>query len=125
MTVVEEIEIPALLETFYARVRSDALLGPLFNAAIDDWPAHLNRLADFWSSVMLMSGRYKGRPMAVHLRHLGAITPPMFDRWLELWTETTRQSLSSSDAAAMQGKAARIGASLKGALLRAKLEEAG
>jgi hemoglobin len=122
--MVDEIEIPPLLAAFYARVRSDDLLGPIFNAAIDDWPAHLARLADFWSSVMRMSGRYKGRPMLAHLRHADEITPPMFDRWLALWTETTHQRLSPVDAAAMQDKAARIGASLERTLARAKVEEA-
>ena len=120
MTLVDDGEIPPLLEAFYGRVRSDPLLGSLFNAAIDDWPAHLVRLADFWSSVMLISGRYKGQPMDAHLRHMDEITPPMFDRWLALWTATTRQHLSAADAIAMQDKAARIGASLQGALARAK-----
>lgn len=49
-----------LVDAFYARVRSDEELGPIFNDAISDWPEHLEKLAAFWSSVMLTSGRYKG-----------------------------------------------------------------
>jgi hemoglobin len=41
-------------------VRTDALLGPVFNRAIQDWDAHLDKLPAFWSSVTLMTGRYKG-----------------------------------------------------------------
>jgi hemoglobin len=55
-----EAEIDRLVRAFYRRVRSDALLGPIFNNAIQDWDHHLGKLVDFWSSVMLGSGRYKG-----------------------------------------------------------------
>ena len=51
------------------------MLGPIFNNAIADWPEHLEKLTAFWSSVMLTSGRYKGNPMAAHLKHREAIRP--------------------------------------------------
>ena len=65
---------------------------------------------------MLTSGRYKGNPVAAHMKHLRVITPAMFDRWLSLWTEVTDETLPPSVAAALQHKAARIGESLKLAL---------
>src|SRR5689334_852506 len=63
---VTEAMIRDLVHTFYARVRADALLGPIFNARIADWPVHLDKLCGFWSSVTLMTGRYKGTPMQAH-----------------------------------------------------------
>jgi hemoglobin len=111
-----ESQIGQLVDQFYAKVRQDEVIGSLFNAAVGDWPEHLERLAGFWSSVMLTSGRYKGNPVAVHRRHAGAITPAMFDRWLELWRETARDVLSAGDAAAVIGKAERIAESLQLAL---------
>jgi hemoglobin len=105
-----------LVDRFYARVRRDEALGPLFEAAVGDWPEHLETLTAFWSSVMLTTGRYKGSPMAAHLRHAGAIRPAMFDRWLELWRETARESLAPADAEAVIAKAERIAESLKLAL---------
>ena len=111
-----EAEIGRLVESFYARVREDELLGPLFNRAIRDWPEHLEKLSAFWSSVMLTSGRYKGSPMAAHLRHGTAIDPGMFHRWLGLWRETAQQTLAPADAAAVIAKAERIAESLKLAL---------
>ena len=48
-----ENQIAMLVDRFYAKVRSDERLGPVFNAAIGDWPAHLAKLSDFWSSAML------------------------------------------------------------------------
>jgi hemoglobin len=111
-----EKQIGRLVDQFYAKVRQDEVIGSLFNAAVDDWPEHLELLAGFWSSVMLTSGRYKGNPVAAHRRHAGAITPAMFDRWLELWRQTARQALSAGDAAAVIGKAERIAESLQLAL---------
>ena len=119
MTGIADLEIPPLLDAFYRRVRRDALLGPVFADAVEDWPEHLGRLADFWSSVMLMTGRYKGQPVLAHVRHLDRITPAMFDRWLALWADTTRRRLSVAGAAAMQDKAARIAGSRQAALARA------
>ncbi len=111
-----EADLKRLVALFYARVRADETIGPLFNAAVADWPEHLARLEDFWSSVMLTSGRYKGSPMAAHLRHAAAVEPAMFNRWLELWRETAHELLPQEDAAAIIAKAERIAESLKLAL---------
>lgn len=113
---VDEAQLEALVPRFYARVRDDALIGPVFDGAIADWDDHLKKLVAFWSSVMLTSGRYKGNPVATHMKHLGAITPAMFDRWLALWAEVTEETLPLSAAATLQLKAARIAESLKLAL---------
>ena len=71
---IREEELTPLVEEFYARVRADPALGPIFNDAIDDWPEHLGKLTAFWSSVMLTSGRYKGQPVPAHLKHKARIT---------------------------------------------------
>jgi len=113
---VDEEGLGRLVTRFYARVRGDELIGPLFNDAIDDWPEHLEKLTAFWSSLMLTSGRYKGTPMAAHLRHRARITPAMFERWLALWRETTDAEMPPRVAAMLQAKAARIAESFKLAL---------
>lgn len=113
---ISEGQLEVLIPRFYARVRDDALIGPVFSAAIVDWKQHLEKLVAFWSSVMLTSGRYKGNPVAAHLKHLPEITPPMFDRWLALWAEVTAEVLPPAAATVLQGKAARIAESLKLAL---------
>lgn len=111
-----ESELEMLIPRFYDRVRSDPVIGPVFEAAVEDWDEHLHKLVAFWSSVMLTSGRYKGNPVAAHMQHLAAIEPAMFDRWLSLWAEVTREALPAATAAAMQAKATRIAESLKLAL---------
>lgn len=113
---ISESDLERVIPLFYARVREDDELGPIFNDAIGDWPEHLEKLVAFWSSVMLTSGRYKGNPVQAHARHRDRLTPALFDRWLALWRDVTDANLSSGAAAALQGKAARIAESLKLAL---------
>ena len=115
--IITEESLAELVPAFYDRVRQDALIGPVFNAAIDDWDEHLGKLTAFWSCVMLTSGRYKGSPMAAHLRHVEAITPEMFERWLMIWNEITVELMPLAAARALQERAARIGESLKLGLL--------
>ena len=111
-----EAGLRALVDLFYARVRQDEVLGPVFDGAVEDWPEHLEKLAAFWSSVMLTTGRYKGSPMAAHLRHRDRIDPAMFGRWLRLWRATAQETLEPDEAAAIIGKAERIAESLHLAL---------
>jgi hemoglobin len=113
---IDEEALGRLVPLFYARVREDAALGPVFDHAVADWPEHLAKLVDFWSSVMLTSGRYKGNPVAAHAKHADRIVPELFDRWLALWAEATNEVMPPSTAAALQAKAARIAESLKLAL---------
>ena len=110
---MSEEQLSILVDRFYAKVREDSALGPIFNNAIADWPEHLEKLSAFWSSVMLTSGRYKGNPMASHLKHREAIRPAMFDRWLDLWRETARETLDEHGAAGVIAKAERIAESLQ------------
>lgn len=111
-----DADLQRLVDAFYAKVRGDGLLGPLFNAAVADWPEHLETLGAFWSSVLRTTGRYKGSPMAAHLRHAPSMEPEMFNRWLALWRETASEQLAEGDAAAVIEKAERIAESLKLAL---------
>ena len=114
MEDLTEAAIVALVESFYGKARRDAMLGPLFNAAVEDWDEHLHKLCDFWSSVMLTTGRYKGNPMAAHLKQ--PIEPAFFDRWLALWRETADELFAPPLAMRFREKAERIAESLKLAL---------
>ena len=111
-----EDDLKQVVEAFYTRVRADPLLGPIFNGAIHDWPEHLDNLQAFWSSVMLTSGRYKGSPMAAHMKHGARLSPEMFGRWLALWRETAREVFPPDEAEAIADKAERIAESLSLAL---------
>ena len=85
--ITEEL-IRALVHRFYARIRTDEELGPVFARVIgENWDPHLAKMCDFWSSVMRMTGRYKGNPMVAHMR-LKTVRREHFERWLQLFRES-------------------------------------
>src|SRR6218665_1013650 len=86
---INEANIALLVRTFYGRAREDELIGPIFNAAVGDWEHHLTQIADFWSSMMMKTGRYSGRPMRPHL--VLPLKAEHFDRWLQLFEPTARE----------------------------------
>lgn len=114
--LLDEATLTELVGRFYARVRRDDLLGPVFAAAIGDWNAHLHKLVAFWDTVINGTGRYRGSPMAAHAAHAGAITPAMFDRWLALWDDTTARVLDAERAALLQARARTMATAIARAL---------
>jgi hemoglobin len=108
----EEIGVDAgyidhLVETFYGKIQQDELLGPIFNARIADWPAHLARMKGFWRSVLHNSGEFAGNPMLKHMAIPG-IELRHFSHWLDLFYETLREAEPTSDATALVGGRARM-----------------
>ncbi len=110
-TGIDETMIDALVEGFYARVRDDALIGPIFADRITDWARHLAQMKLFWSSVALSTGVYQGRPMPKHLPL--PIDARHFDRWLELFVETARTLCPPIAADHFIERARRIAESLE------------
>ncbi|WP_128562391.1 group III truncated hemoglobin [Methylobacterium crusticola] len=115
--ILDEAGLAGFLDAFYARVRRDALLGPVFAAAIPDpdWPRHMAAIRDFWSSVLFRTGRYKGNPFGRHAA-LGVLTPDHFARWLGLFEESAAERFDPATAAVLVERAHRIGDSLKAGL---------
>jgi hemoglobin len=110
-TGIDEAMIERLVRAFYGKVRSDALLAPVFAERIGDWEPHLKRMSEFWSSVALMSGVYHGRPMEKHLPL--PVDARHFDRWLALFTETAREVCPPVAAEHFIERAERIAQSLE------------
>ena len=108
---ITEPEISTLVDHFYAKVRRDPDIGPIFNAIVDDWPHHLATLKDFWSTVLLTTGRYIGDPMMKHLQL--SLDPPHFERWLALFAETANEVLPPDHAATVIEKSHRIAHNFK------------
>jgi len=110
---VTESMIRDVVHTFYARVRVDPALGPIFNRVIGEgWHDHLAKLCDFWSSVLLMTGRFKGSPMTAHAR-LADIRPTHFARWLHLFAQTVEQLCPPQAAALFIARSQMIARSLQ------------
>ena len=110
-TGIDGAMIERLVHHFYASIRGDALLGPIFESRISEWQPHLERMCQFWSSVTLMSGRYHGSPMAKHMPL--PVDATHFDRWLGLFERAAREVCPEPAAAHFLDRARRIAESLE------------
>ena len=102
--------IARLLRPFYADVRQHRVLGPIFNARIADWPAHLEKIGEFWARQTGGPSGYGGGFGGAHLS-LG-IRAADLEHWLELWDFNCRRQLPVQEAVEMSELAHRVGAQL-------------
>ncbi len=106
-----EDEVSAMVHAFYARVREDEVLGPIFNGHIDDWDHHLVKLVDFWSAILRRTGRFTGAPMPKHAA-LPGLSAELFQRWLALFRETASAQPNQAMGTQACAMAERIAQSL-------------
>ncbi|MBL8496446.1 group III truncated hemoglobin [Nitrosomonas sp. JL21] len=85
-----EEEISQLVHTFYAKARKDPSLGPIFEAHVIDWDAHFVQMTNFWSAQLRGTSRFRGAPMPKHIA-LPELTAELFERWLQLFKQTTEE----------------------------------
>jgi hemoglobin len=110
---VTEPMIIEVVHALYRRVRKDPTLGPIFLRVIGEhWDAHLAKMRDFWSSALLMSGRYHGTPMAAHVR-IGGLGPQHFALWLRMFRETAIELCPQPAAELLVAKSQMIARSLQ------------
>lgn len=87
-------DISILVNAFYAKIRMDDLLGPIFNSHITEnqWPAHLSKLTDFWDTVLFGAANFKGNPSVKHVKvdeNMNyTVEQVHFGKWMQLWFET-------------------------------------
>ncbi|MCA0401240.1 MAG: group III truncated hemoglobin [Proteobacteria bacterium] len=112
--------ISQVVHAFYDEIRADALLGPIFGKRIapERWPAHLETMVEFWSSVLLLTGSYKGKPVPAHLQ-LG-VEDAHFRHWLALFGQVTARLCTAEIAALFMERATRIADSLRFAIATAE-----
>lgn len=85
ITTLDDIKL--LVNTFYAKVQKDELIGVIFNEKIQDrWPEHLEKMYRFWQTILLEVHTYSGSPFPPH-KHL-PVNIEHFDRWMEIFTDT-------------------------------------
>jgi hemoglobin len=107
-----EADICAVVRRFYACVRVDPALAPVFAAHVTDWPAHEEKITRFWCNAILRQRGYDGNPMQVH-QAAGNIRPTHFARWLAVFDETLREELPPEVAASWSLLVHRIGRGLQ------------
>jgi truncated hemoglobin YjbI len=105
--------IVQLVDTFYARVRDDAVLGPVFDAKLaGHWHEHMPRMYGFWTKVLLGTGEFQGNVFGTHMA-LSGIETEHFVRWLTLFRMTALEVLGDDGAAEAMLVAQRIASSLQ------------
>lgn len=112
--ILDEATIHAVVHGFYAEIRNDDLLAPLFDAFIapDEWPDHLAKMCDFWSATLLRTDRYAGRPLPPHLT-IPELGEEHFHRWLSLFRQTVMTLCNPEVAALFLDRALRIAHSFR------------
>lgn len=90
LALCSEDQVTRLVHDFYARVRDEPRLAPVFAARVDDWDAHLAQLVDFWSAMLRGTRRFSGAPMPKHMA-MDELDRDLFDRWLALFRQTTAE----------------------------------
>lgn len=111
---LDEAMIRAVVDSFYAKARQDDVIGPVFNRVIAeaDWPEHLTKIASFWSSMLLGTGTYGGRPMPKHMA-IPELSDAHFLRWLKLFRETAESICPPEVAALFVERSERVGNSFR------------
>lgn len=122
---VTRADIEKLLPHFYASVRHNERLGPIFHKHVGltdpEWAPHLAKIGNFWANVMLKERAYHGNPMQVHLC-IPEIRPEDFDIWLGLFDQAAQDVLTPEKADAFSILAHRIGRSLAMGIAQARAE---
>ncbi|NVO56082.1 group III truncated hemoglobin [Rhodobacteraceae bacterium B1Z28] len=112
-------QINAQVRVFYARVRQDSVLGPVFANHVDDWPAHEEKIAAFWRNAILFERSYDGNPQRVHIERQD-VKPEFFAHWLDLFEEVATQTLPPETAIPWIALARRIGVGMKAGVQSAR-----
>lgn len=108
-------DVGFLVRSFYAKVRSDKLLAPIFNTIIaeDQWEEHLEKLTDFWETNLFGVIKFKGNPGKAHqevdkyFNH--SISPEHFGRWINLWITTINENFQGEKAEKAMESARKMG----------------
>ena len=85
-----EEDVSALVHNFYAKARKDPDLGPIFESHVIDWDAHFVQMTNFWSAQLRGTSRFRGAPMPKHIA-LPDLRAELFERWLQLFRQTTEE----------------------------------
>ena len=105
-------DIKLLVVSFYAKIRKDAVLGPIFNQIVTDWEPHLELLTDFWETQLFLKRKYFGNPVTAHqevddkMQH--TITPEHFGLWMNLWFATIDELFEGETAYIAKNRAQKM-----------------
>lgn len=109
-------DIEMVVNAFYEKVKTDDILGPVFNVLIPvNWDTHLPVMYQFWENIIFYTGSYTGNPMTLHkyIQNKISISVDQFDRWIQLFNQTTDELFEGKNASLAKQRAAGIAAVMK------------
>jgi hemoglobin len=104
-------DIELLVNSFYDRVKEDAVIGHIFNEVVKiNWQKHLPVMYDFWDNAIFYSGGYIGNPLKIHkhLHSYAKLTPAHFDRWTDLFLSVIDEHFQGEKATLAKERAVTI-----------------
>lgn len=105
-------DVKNLVVTFYSKIRTHDILGPIFNQIITDWEAHFELLTDFWEAQLFLKRNYRGNPVAAHqevdtkVNH--SVTSEHFGLWLNIWFQTIDELFEGETAWIAKNRAQKM-----------------
>lgn len=100
-------DIKMLVDVFYGKVRTNPIIGPIFNNVIgENWEKHLQRMYDFWQTILLDTPAYSGSPFLKHAKL--PIDKEHFDTWIALWYQTIDEHFTGEKAKEAKWRADRM-----------------
>lgn len=111
---ITEADIRQLIPAFYAKVRRDAILGPVFEGIIgENWPTHIEIVCSFWLYVTRLDRHYDTRNfLPAHLRR-PTIRAELLPRWLALFRDSACELCAPAQAEALIDIARRMADTLE------------
>ena len=104
--------VALLVRTFYKKIRTHQILGPIFNQVITDWEAHFELLTDFWETQLFLKRKYHGNPVIAHQevdnKTNNTITSEHFGLWLNLWFKTIDELFEGETAWVAKNRAQKM-----------------
>ena len=105
--ITELADIERLVRSFYAEVRQDLTLGPIFEAKIQHrWDEHLEKMVRFWQTVLLDQHTYSGSPFAPHANL--PVAHAHFEHWMAVFNHTVDALFEGEKAERAKWQGARM-----------------
>lgn len=108
---ITEDNLQVFTKAFYDAVQEDDLLGPVFHARIgttdEDWAPHMERVNQFWSSLLLNKGTFKGKMVPIH-NQIPNLETEHFKRWMEIFMATVNTYYATSPSLDLMIKAQTV-----------------
>lgn len=109
-------DLEKLMNAFYAKAMKDTVIGHYFTEVVQlNLQTHIPRIVDFWETVIFAVNKYQGDTFGVHehLHQLSAFRSAHFDRWVQLFKETTEELFAGDKTEIIKQRAESIATVMK------------